>query len=107
VVIVHGACPTGVDGVFDEAARLSGLATEPHPADWDRHGRAAGPIRNGEMVALGAEFVLAVHRDLWRSKGTLDCVRQALAAGLPVWHISDESGTPLPVASDYSKASFP
>ncbi len=86
LVIVHGAAK-GVDRSFENACYNHRVATEPHPADWDRHGKAAGPKRNDEMVALGAAFCLAVHRDLAGSKGTRDCVMKCLAAGIPVYLI--------------------
>ena len=93
LTIVHGAAP-GVDTAFNLACRKLGIRREPHPADWAGLGNAAGPIRNGEMVRLGAAFVLAVHRDLAGSKGTKDCVRQAQAAGIPVWLIANDSDHP-------------
>jgi hypothetical protein len=48
-VIVHGAC-RGADMIADTVAKALGLETEPHPADWERYGRAAGPIRNDRML---------------------------------------------------------
>lgn len=80
-VLVHGAAP----GVDTQAATIWsewGLPTEAHPADWETHGKAAGPIRNQEMVDLGADLCLAfVHPE---SKGTRHCVRIAQEAGIPV-----------------------
>jgi hypothetical protein len=61
------------------------VSTEPHPADWRRHGNAAGPIRNAEMIASGVDFCVAVHRNLARSRGTLDCVRRCWEVGIPVY----------------------
>lgn len=90
VAIVHGACPTGVDAVFDEAARDHGLDVERHPADWDRHGKAAGPVRNEQMVAAGADLCLAIHRSIKTSKGTKHCAGQAIAAGIPTYLIDSE-----------------
>ncbi len=58
-VVVHGACRTGADRFAALAAKAAGLAQEPHPADWKRWNRAAGPIRNEEMVRLGADVCLA------------------------------------------------
>lgn len=58
--VVHGACPTGADHWVDQWAVSNcnlGLS-EPHPADWSL-GRSAGPKRNAEMVALGADLCLA------------------------------------------------
>lgn len=90
VVIVHGAAP-GVDSAFASAAEInSNVVQEPHPADWNSFGPGAGPRRNQEMVDLGADICLAVHSDLTNSKGTKDCVRRAIKAGIPVWMIDSE-----------------
>ena len=50
-------------------------------ADWDKHGKAAGPIRNAAM-ALYAD-VLVVFWD-GKSKGTLSMITLALDAGLEI-----------------------
>ena len=52
----------------------------------------AGPIRNAEMVALGAEMCLAFHRAIAASRGTKDCARRALAAGIPTYPDWDGEG---------------
>jgi hypothetical protein len=58
--IVHGACPTGADKFADDWARANGIAVERHPADWLSGWRtAAGPMRNREMVRLGADLCIA------------------------------------------------
>ena len=93
LVIVHGAAP-GVDSAFHAAAMSRGAACEPHPADWDRLGKCAGPIRNQTMVDAGAVLCIAVHRDLAGSRGTRDCVRRALAADIPVWLIDSDEVKP-------------
>lgn len=51
------------------------------PADWKAHGKAAGPIRNGVMLAEHKpNLVLAFPG----GHGTADMIRQAEAAGVPV-----------------------
>lgn len=80
VVVVHGACPTGVDASAVRVAERRGYVVEAHPADWEKNGRAAGPIRNEEMAAAGAELCLAFpSKD---SKGTWDMVKRAVAHGI-------------------------
>ena len=82
LVIVTGGCPTGADRMAEEWAHRAGVEVEVWPADWAAHGKAAGPIRNGRMVAAGARYVLAFL--LPGSRGTEDCIRRAEAAGIPV-----------------------
>lgn len=87
LTVVHDACPTGADqhaAVWARKAQAAGwnVREEPHPARWGELGKAAGPTRNGEMVAAGADVVLAFLRP--GSRGTADCVRKAKAAGIPV-----------------------
>lgn len=93
VVIVHGACPTGVDAAFEDAARRLRVATEPHPADWSL-GPRAGPMRNAEMVRAGAALLIAVHRNLGRSRGSRSCVELALRARIPCWLIASNAVVP-------------
>lgn len=88
-VIVHG----GATGADTEAAlhgqRLFNLQTEVHRADWKKYGRAAGPIRNKQMVELGADLCLAFpdhpkNQGGHGSRGTWDCIDLAQQAGIPV-----------------------
>jgi hypothetical protein len=83
-VLVHGACPRGADQMADEAAASLGMAVERHPADWDGYGKAAGFIRNAEMVSLGADLCLAFYKQGAGNKGTDHCASQAGKAGIPV-----------------------
>lgn len=77
-VILGGA--TGADYWADDWAVGRDIWIEDHPADWTLHGRAAGPIRNQEMVDSGADLVVAFPG----SRGTADCLRRARAAGIPI-----------------------
>lgn len=83
-VVIHGAC-RGADLRGAEVAVKLGLETEAYPADWEKHGRAAGPIRNATMLVEGKpDFVLAFHENIKNSKGTADMIRRAHAAAIPV-----------------------
>lgn len=97
IVLVHGDCKRfKEDGSFDpdrsadqlaaQEARKLGWQTEPHEAKWDLYGhKAAGPIRNKEMVALGAHYCLAFPG----GEGTKNCKRLAKAAGIHVIGIQE------------------
>lgn len=81
ITVVHGGA-RGADTIAGRIASAWGMDVEQHPADWRWHGRAAGPIRNSEMVQLGADVCLAF--PLGRSPGTRNCMQLAEAAGIPV-----------------------
>jgi hypothetical protein len=78
--IISGGC-TGADTFAAEWAKKHGVALEVYKADWYAHGRAAGPIRNQEMLDKGRpELVVAFPG----GRGTEDMARKAAAAGVRV-----------------------
>lgn len=79
-VLVHGAA-RGADSIAAAIWTSWGLPVEAHPADWHRHGRAAGLLRNRRMVALGAQVCLAFIRD--HSAGASHAATLADTAGIP------------------------
>jgi hypothetical protein len=87
--IVHGCCSLmeSVDWAFDQAALEAGAEVECfHPEQYGRW-PGCGPKRNSDMVKYGADLGIAYHDKLAESRGTLDCVRKLLAAGIPVlWY---------------------
>jgi hypothetical protein len=79
-VVVHGD-GDGVDAMAKEGARRAGLVDEAHPADWNfwrlqGKPRAAGPVRNRQMVRRGADLLiiwwLGEARAAAETPGTLD-----------------------------------
>jgi hypothetical protein len=101
--VVHGACEEGGDlhahqwceefaGWWDNQGVT--IVEEPHPADWRRYGKAAGPIRNDSMVGLGADeclsFIGPCEKPNCRRQrphgthGASHCAEAAEAAGIPV-----------------------
>jgi hypothetical protein len=79
-VVIHG-CATGTDTQAMLWAQSSGRKHAPFQADWNKHGRAAGPIRNQRMIDEGKpDQVIAFPG----GRGTLDMIRRAHKAGLPV-----------------------
>lgn len=72
-VIGHGAAP-GADSLAQQYAEYRGYPAESWPADWDRHGNAAGPIRNRQMFKeFNPDLVVAFPG----GKGTADMVSVA------------------------------
>lgn len=80
-VLIHGAA-RGADKLADEIGKELGFEIIACPADWNLHGRAAGPIRNEQMLKHKPDLVLAF--PLEDSRGTWDMVRKAQSAGVTV-----------------------
>lgn len=77
--VIDGFC-RGVDEVAHQHARDRGWACERFPADWNEHGKSAGPIRNAKMVSK-ADALLAI-RAPGESRGTDGICAMARMAGL-------------------------
>lgn len=79
--IIHGAC-RGADLTADFVAKKFGFNVEKYPANWQKYGKSAGPIRNKEMLESDIDLVLAF--PIGESKGTRNCISQAKAKNIPV-----------------------
>jgi len=91
-VISGGA--RGVDALGEKWAEENGIPVKVFPADWDLHGKAAGPIRNREM-AEAADALIA----LWdgESRGTKNMINTARKKGLKTHiHRTDQTRTDRP-----------
>ncbi len=81
-VIIEGECQ-GADKLAASVAEELGIPVEKFPADWAKHGRRAGPIRNQQMLDEGKpDYVLAFPAK--ESRGTWDMVRRAEKAGIEI-----------------------
>jgi hypothetical protein len=79
VQVVSGAC-RGVDALGERYARERGLSVLSFPADWRKHGRRAGPVRNSVMADQADACVIFDGGD----PGSRDMIRTAEARGLPL-----------------------
>jgi len=79
-LLIHGAA-RGADGLAGLWANLRGIACRPYPADWSAHGRAAGPIRNKQMLDDGDPDVVIAFPG---GAGTRNMADQALRRGVDV-----------------------
>jgi hypothetical protein len=82
VTLIHGAA-RGADTIAAHLAVVLGWSVVPYPADWSRHGKAAGPIRNREMLDSKPDVVLAF--PLPMSRGTRDVIREAVLRCIPCY----------------------
>ena len=78
--IVSGTA-RGADSLGEKFAKDHNLPCELHPADWDKHGKAAGPIRNAEMAEVSDALIA-----FWdgQSRGTKSMIDLAKRKGLQV-----------------------
>lgn len=84
-VIVSGGA-RGVDTMATDAAKAANLGVIVFPADWERHGKMAGMIRNGQIVDCCDQLVA-----FWdgKSRGTADSINKARADG-KLWKVIRE-----------------
>lgn len=71
----------GADTLGRKWAEKEGRVVHSFPADWAKHGRAAGPIRNAEMADFAKGLIA-----FWdgKSRGTGGMIKLAKAKGLIV-----------------------
>jgi hypothetical protein len=72
----------GVDALGEKYAVDADVKLVVYPADWEKNGRAAGPIRNRKM-AENADALIAI----WdgKSRGTKNMIETATKLGLLVY----------------------
>ena len=78
-VIIHGNA-RGADLLADQYARERSLKVIPFPADWNLHGRRAGPIRNIKMLTESRPHVIIAFKG---GKGTAHMMKIGREAGVP------------------------
>jgi hypothetical protein len=80
-VVIEGEA-RGADTFARLCAGVLGIEVLRFPADWEKYGRAAGPIRNSQMLKEGnPDVVVGFHHDIEKSKGTRDMLTRAKKAG--------------------------
>ena len=79
-VLIYGMA-RGADDLAKMWATARGVKRLGFPADWEKHGRSAGPIRNREMIEKGRpDLVIAFPG----GRGTQNMIKQANAAAVSV-----------------------
>lgn len=94
--IIHGMA-RGADTLAGDYAKEYDIPVLEYPALWNTHGRAAGPIRNTQMLKEGKPDLVVAFlgpvaiqefnsglSDSKYSRGTKNMIDQATKAGIPV-----------------------
>lgn len=82
--VIHGGC-SGADQLADDWSITNWKEIIVFKADWKKHGKAAGPLRNQQMLDdCKPDLVVAFPG----GKGTADMVRRARKAGIEVVEIT-------------------
>lgn len=92
-VLIEGEA-RGADKLSRKAAEKHQIPVLPFPAEWDKFHKAAGPIRNSQMMKEGKPtHVWGYHNYISESSGTLDMLSKAVKAGLPTtFYFEDDNG---------------
>lgn len=83
-LIIQGGA-FGADACASEWAHARNVLERQFAADWHAHGRAAGPIRNQQMLDEGKPDLVVAFPG---GTGTADMVRRAKAAGVRVIEVT-------------------
>lgn len=93
IEIVSGHC-AGADQLGEQYARECGYPCKVFPANWEKYGRSAGPIRNSEMIKYASEVnvpIVVAFRSP-RTKGTNDTIKKATKKGFKVFVFDYDNG---------------
>jgi hypothetical protein len=82
--IIHGAA-RGADAYAGQWAGKNNISCIIFRPDWKKHGGAAGPIRNQEMLDIAKPDLVVAFPG---GRGTADMVRRANKAGIRVMEVS-------------------
>jgi hypothetical protein len=88
LVIIEGGAK-GADSAAADWAVVNWVMIEEYPADWEKHGKRAGYLRNVQMLEEGKpDLVIAFPG----GKGTAMMINLAKGAGVPVEIVEYEAG---------------
>lgn len=88
LIVVHGDAP-GVDRIAGAWASYNFFIPEPHAANWKEYGKAAGHIRNAEMISLGVDYAILFPG----GRGTQDMKDQLVSSKISFREVLDTRPT--------------
>jgi hypothetical protein len=74
----------GADALGKAWADYRGIKSHQFPANWELYGKAAGAVRNKQMLDVGKPDLVVACKG---GRGTANMVSQASSAGVPVRHV--------------------
>lgn len=83
-LIIEGGA-SGADNLANQYAHLNDIPVRQFKADWKKHGRAAGPIRNKQMLDEGQPDLVVAFEG---GKGTANMISQANKNGVKVIQVN-------------------
>ena len=89
-IIIAGKA-SGADRIAARFARARGMEVIELPAQWQRHGKRAGYLRNVEMLEMGPKLVIAFQHN--GSRGTQHTINEARKRKIPVEVVKPFGGT--------------
>lgn len=84
-LLINGAA-RGADKMSTNWALCNGTDYVEYPADWDKYGRAAGAIRNRQMLVEGKPDLVVAFPG---GAGTANMIKQARDAGVEVMIVAE------------------
>lgn len=81
IILLIAGGANGADALAVDWARMRGVPYKTFPAEWERLGLAAGPMRNQQMLDEGKPHMVIAFPG---GRGTADMIKKANAAGVPV-----------------------
>lgn len=86
VIITGGA--KGADALASKYAKEQGIPEEVYPAEWDKYGHGAGPVRNHRMLKESKPDVVIAFPG---GRGTAHMMHIAHKAGIPVTDLNKDA----------------
>lgn len=82
-LIVQGGA-SGADSLAKRYAKINLIECVTVEADWNKHGKAAGPLRNKKMLEMYPDALVVAFPG---GRGTTNCVTTAKVLGLDVMEV--------------------
>lgn len=76
--LVSGGCPKGADRFAELIAKVEEVPIMIHYAQWNKHGRSAGFVRNGDIARDADVLIACISPD--RTGGTEDTIKKFIGA---------------------------